>query len=65
MIKNTFYLTLKALFLSRYLDFCLDFIYGHVEKRHDKKDKIIFKLYDVITRETINCNAHITQYLKK
>ena len=29
------------------------------------KYKINFKIYDVTTRETNNCNIHIAQYLKK
>ena len=29
------------------------------------KDKVNFKIYDVITREKNFCNTHIAQYLKK
>ena len=39
-------------------------IFGHVKKRLDKNDKVNFKIYDVKTWETNNCNTHIAQYLK-
>ena len=48
----------------RYLNFCPDFS-GHVEKRLDKKAKVNFKTYDVISRETNYNNTHIAQYLWK
>ena len=41
MMKNAFYLMLKALLFSRHLHFCSDF--GYLEKRLDKKTKVIFK----------------------
>ena len=64
-IKNTFYLTLKALFIIlRYLKFSPDF-YGHVGKQLDKKNKTTFKIYDLGNWETSNYNIHFTQYLKK
>ena len=31
----------------------------------DYKDKVNFKIYDVTTWETNNCNTHIVQYLRK
>ena len=34
-------------------------------KRHDKKTKVNFKIYDVTNWETSNCNTHIDQYFKK
>ena len=41
MIKNTFYLTLSLFF--KYLKmFC------HVEKQHNKKARVNFKIYDVM-----------------
>ena len=60
-MKNAFYFTFKALkmfeFLSR--------LFGNVEKRLEKKNKVNFKFYDVTTWLTNNFNTHITQYLKK
>ena len=38
--------------------------FDHVEKQFDEKDKINFKIYDVTTWETNNCNAHVDHYLK-
>ena len=29
------------------------------------EDKVSFQIYDVIVKETSNCNTHIAQYLKK
>ena len=39
----------------KYLYFCPDF----VEKRIDKKPKLIFKIYDVAAWITNNCNTYI------
>ena len=44
MTKNTFYFTLKALFV---LEIFLPRLFSHVEKRFDKKAKVNFKTYDV------------------
>ena len=38
-------------------------LFGHVEKRFDKKDKVNFEIYDVTAWLTINYNTHIAQYL--
>ena len=38
--------------------------FGHVEKRFDEKVKVNFKIYDVTTYFTNNCNMHIDRYLK-
>ena len=64
MMKNDFYFTLKALLVLKIVKF-LSSIFGHVEKRLDQKDKVNFKIYDVTTWLTNNCNTHIDQYLKK
>ena len=40
-------------------------LFGHVEKRLDKKAMVNFKIYEVIDWTTNNCNIHIAQYLKK
>ena len=64
MIKNTFYLTLKALLVLNTFKF-LSWLFGHVEKWLDLKDKVSFKIYDVTTWKTNSCNTHINQYLEK
>ena len=43
----------------------LSWLFGHVAKRLDKKDKADFKFYDVTVWLTNNCNTHIDQYLEK
>ena len=63
MIKNAFYFILKALFGLKIFK-CLSLLFGDEEKHFDKKDKFNFKIYDVKTWETNNCNTHIAQYLK-
>ena len=63
-MENAFYFILKALFILRYLNFCLDF-FGQVGKRHDWKIKVSLKIYEVITCSKNNYNRHIAQYLKK
>ena len=60
IMKNGFYLTLKALFVLRLFKF-LSWPFG----RLDLKDKVNFKIYDVTTWLTNNCNTHIAQYLEK
>ena len=64
MMKNAFYFTSKALFLLKIFKF-LSWLFGHVAKWLDKKDKINFKFYDVTAWLTNNCNTHIAQYLEK
>ena len=46
MIKNAFYFMLKALFVLKIFKFCPD-VFGHEEKRPDKKAKVDFKLNNV------------------
>ena len=41
MMKNAFYVTLKALFVLKIFKF-LSWYFGHVEKRVDLKDKVNF-----------------------
>ena len=62
MMKNAFYLTLKALFILNVFSF-LPLLFAHVEQRFD--EKINFKIYDVINWITDNYNIHIGQYLRK
>ena len=64
MMKNTFYFTLKALFVPQIFKF-LSCIFGHVAKRLDKNDQVNFKFYDVTAWLTNKCNTHIAQYLDK
>ena len=61
-MKNA-YFSLNALFVLKIFNF-LSRHFGHVEKQFHKKDKVIFKIYDVITWLTNNCNTHIKQYFK-
>ena len=63
MMKNVFYFTSKALFVLKIFKF-LSWLFGHVAKWFDKKDKVNFKFYDVIAwLKTIL--IHITQHLQK
>ena len=64
LMKNAFYFTSKALFVLKIFKF-LSLLFGHAAKQLAKKDKAIFKFYDV-TAWLINiCNTHIAQYLEK
>ena len=63
-MKNAFYITWKALFVFKIFNF-LSWLLGHVGKRLDLKDQFNFKIYDVTTWLTNNCNTNIYQYLKK
>ena len=63
MIINAFYFTSKALFVLKIFK-SLSWLFGHVSKQLDYKDKVHFKFYDVTAWLTINCNTHITQYLE-
>ena len=56
MMKNPLYFTLKPLFLKIFK--FLSWLFGHVEKLLDWKDKVNFKIYYVITWLTNNCNTH-------
>ena len=38
-------------------------LFGHIEKRLDQKNKVNFKIYDVTIWETNNCFPHISQHL--
>ena len=64
MIKNGFIFMSKSLFVLKIFKF-LSWLFGHVAKRLDKKDKVNFKFYDVMAWLTNNCNTHIAEYLKK
>ena len=64
VMKNDFYFTLKALSVLKIFRFLFS-LFGHVEKLLDYKNKANFKIYDVTTWSTDNCNIHIAQYFKK
>ena len=63
-MKNDFYFTSKALFVLKIFKF-LSWLFRHVLKWLDKKDKVDFKFYEVTAWLTNNCNTHIAQYLEK
>ena len=63
-MKNAFYFTSKALFILKIFKF-LSWRFGQVAKQLDQKDKFNFKIYDVSTSLTNNCNTYIAQYLEK
>ena len=56
-----FYVKRVFLPVSRYLNFCLDFLVIQ-KKRLDQKDKVNFKFYDVTTWLSNNYNTHFAQY---
>ena len=49
---------LKLLFVLKIFKF-LPWVFDHVEKWLDLKDKVDFKIYDIITWDTNNCNTEI------
>ena len=55
---------LKALFILKIFKF-LSWLFGHVGRWYDKKDKIHFKFYDITAWLTNNCHTYIAQYLEK
>ena len=54
-MKSAFYFTLKDFFVLKIFK-CFSWIFGHVGKRFNYKDKVNFKIYDVATWETIAIN---------
>ena len=63
-MKNIFTFFISALFVLKIFKF-LYWLFSHVQKRLVWKDEVKFKIYDVTTWETNNCNTHIAQYLTK
>ena len=59
-MKNAFYSMLEALFILKIFT-SLSWLFGHVEKRLDKKTWIKFKLYDITDCQTNNYNTYIAQ----
>ena len=64
MMKNTFYFVLKAIFILGIFTF-LSWLFGYVEKRLDKKAKVIVNFFNATDWARNNYNIHIAQYLKK
>ena len=62
-MKIFLYYTLKVIFFIKMFDF-LFCLLGYVEKQLDQKDKDNFKIYDVATWGTNNCNTLVTKYFK-
>ena len=60
MMKIAFCFTSEDLFVLKIFKF-LSWLFGHVAKRLNKKDKVNFKSYDVTTWLANNCNTHIAQ----
>ena len=60
--KNHF--VLKNQFVLKVFKF-LSWLFGHVAKQLDKKDKVNLKFYDVTAWLRNNCNCNIGQYLEK
>ena len=63
-MKNAFYFSSKAFFVLKIFKF-LSWIFDHVSKRLDWKDKVNFKCYDVTAWLRHNCNILFAQYLEK
>ena len=64
MMKNVFCFTSKAQFILKIFKFS-SWLFGHVAKRLDQKDKVNFKFYDVTAWLKKNCIVKIAQYLEK
>ena len=63
-MESPFYVTLKVLFILKIFKFLI-WLFGYVEKWLDQKDKVDFKIYDVATWETSNCNTHWVVYIHR
>ena len=69
--KETSSFTLKQIEKETHLDhvdlktICQVLFLVMEKKRHDSKDNVNFKIHDVPTWKTNNCNIHIAQYVKK
>ena len=64
MVKNTFYFPSKALFILKMFKF-LSWLFVHVPKQLDQKDKVNFKFCDITAWLTNNRDTHIAQYFEK
>ena len=63
-MKNAFYYILKALFVLKIFKFWTQ-LFGHVGKTAWLKNKVNFKIHDIIAWFTNKCNTHTAQYLTK
>ena len=63
MTKNAFISYYKVFLFSRYLGFCVNFLFMQ-KKRLDQKNKVDLKTYDVKAWLTNSYNTHIAQYLQ-
>ena len=63
-MEKAFHVTLKAFFVLKIFK-SLSLLFGLLEKRFDLKEKVNFKMYEVTTWETNNCNKLTAQYIKK
>ena len=61
--KSLLKIMATALFVLKIFQFVTQ-LFGHVEKRLNKKEKANFKTYDVAACET-SCNIHNAKYLEK
>ena len=52
------FFTLKSSFCSQDISI-FSLLFSNIEKQLDEKDKVHFKIYNVATWETNNCNTHI------
>ena len=59
--KKIFYFRLKRSFSSYNICFC-SYLSGHIRNWLDKKDKVNFKIDDLIYWETDNYNTHTAQH---
>ena len=64
MMKTVLYFTWKAFLILKIFKF-LSWLFGHVAKPLDKKEKVSFKFHDLTVLLTSNCNTHIAKYLKR
>ena len=62
-MRNTFYFTLKTLFVFDVFKFLFWFL-GHVDKRLVKKAKVDFKIYDITNKQMKYTYSQISQELK-
>ena len=63
-MKNDFCFTFTAAFVLMIFKF-LFWLVGPAEKRIDWKNKVNFKIYDVAACKINNCNANVSQFLKR
>ena len=62
--EKCFLFQLISSFILKIFKF-LSWLFGHVQKQFDQKNKVNFKIYDVTTWEINNYNTRIAHYRKK